>query len=105
MIKLDIEAWECTTCGSTTFCPHCKGEKQEDSIKRHLVTRVERALEEEIYYSIKFALKDAIEEIFRDHHVKYNTKSGDITPTQAIDLEKSTMDLAALIKEQVKQNL
>ncbi len=105
MIELNVELWECTTCGSTNFCSHCKEETNNNSIKKHHVTRVEKAVEEEIYFSIKFALHDAIDKIFRDNYIKYNTVPREESPAQLFELEKLTIDLACLLKEKIKQNL
>tara|TARA_Y100000593_G_C4287594_1_gene326400 strand:- start:1029 stop:1343 length:315 start_codon:yes stop_codon:yes gene_type:complete len=104
MNKLNIDLWECTTCGSTTFCPHCKGEELMD-INKHLVIDGDKNFDEDIYFEVKYDLQDAIDRIFVEYHSKYNTKSGDITPNQAIELEKLTMALALLIKDQIRQNL
>lgn len=45
-----------------------------------------------------------VEEMFCEAHAEIETKSGDITPQQAFELDRIKKELATLIYEQVQQN-
>ena len=54
---------------------------------------------------VKIKLERAIDKIIYDLHQEYQTKSGDITPEQQVELEETIEKLSFLINDQLQQNL